>query len=121
MPISWNEIRHNAVAFSKDWAGVSVGDAEAGAGVGAYGGLERAVGSLVDIDEGARVLPERGRHEAEFPAEGGEEAGIEGTHGAGAPDRGWSGVEFADNASDRDGRKIMQSSGPQLALCLRKQ
>src|SRR6266478_173761 len=29
MPISWNEIRHNAVAFSKDWAGVSREDAEA--------------------------------------------------------------------------------------------
>ena len=23
MPISWNEIRHNAVAFAKDWAGES--------------------------------------------------------------------------------------------------
>ena len=29
MPISWNEIRHNAVAFSKDWAGVAREDAEA--------------------------------------------------------------------------------------------
>ncbi len=29
MPISWNEIRHNAVAFSKDWAGASREDAEA--------------------------------------------------------------------------------------------
>lgn len=29
MPISWNEIRHNAVAFAKDWAGVSREDAEA--------------------------------------------------------------------------------------------
>jgi hypothetical protein len=29
MPISWNEIRHNAVAFSKEWAGVSREDAEA--------------------------------------------------------------------------------------------
>ncbi|MEX1231536.1 MAG: DNA methyltransferase [Planctomycetaceae bacterium] len=29
MPISWNEIRHNAVAFSKDWASVSREDAEA--------------------------------------------------------------------------------------------
>ena len=29
MPISWNEIRHNAIAFSKDWAGVSREDAEA--------------------------------------------------------------------------------------------
>jgi hypothetical protein len=29
MPISWNEIRHNAVAFSKGWAGVSREDAEA--------------------------------------------------------------------------------------------
>ena len=29
MPISWNEIRHNAVAFSKDWADVSREDAEA--------------------------------------------------------------------------------------------
>jgi hypothetical protein len=28
MPISWNEIRHNAVAFAKDWAGVSHEDAE---------------------------------------------------------------------------------------------
>ena len=29
MPISWNEIRHNAVAFSKEWATVSREDAEA--------------------------------------------------------------------------------------------
>ncbi len=29
MPISWNEIRHNAVAFSKDWAGVAREEAEA--------------------------------------------------------------------------------------------
>ncbi|MFN0199693.1 MAG: class I SAM-dependent DNA methyltransferase [Planctomycetaceae bacterium] len=29
MPISWNEIRHNAVAFSKDWADVSREDSEA--------------------------------------------------------------------------------------------
>lgn len=29
MPISWNEIRHNAVAFAKDWAGVSREEAEA--------------------------------------------------------------------------------------------
>ena len=29
MPISWNEIRHNAVAFSKAWAGVSSEKAEA--------------------------------------------------------------------------------------------
>ncbi len=29
MPISWNEIRHNAVAFAKDWAGVSREQAEA--------------------------------------------------------------------------------------------
>jgi hypothetical protein len=29
MPISWNEIRHNAVAFSKSWAGVSSERAEA--------------------------------------------------------------------------------------------
>src|SRR5439155_12511414 len=29
MPISWNEIRHNAVAFAKDRAGVSREDAEA--------------------------------------------------------------------------------------------
>ena len=29
MPISWNEIRHNAVAFSKDWVGVARADAEA--------------------------------------------------------------------------------------------
>jgi hypothetical protein len=29
MPISWNEIRHNALAFAKDWAGVSREDAEA--------------------------------------------------------------------------------------------
>ncbi len=29
MPISWNEIRHNAVAFAKEWAGVSREDAEA--------------------------------------------------------------------------------------------
>ena len=29
MPISWNEIRHNAVAFSKEWAGVAREDAEA--------------------------------------------------------------------------------------------
>lgn len=29
MPISWNEIRHNAVAFAKDWATVSREDAEA--------------------------------------------------------------------------------------------
>src|ERR1700683_946732 len=29
MPISWNEIRHNAVAFSKEWAGVSREDADA--------------------------------------------------------------------------------------------
>ncbi len=29
MPISWNEIRHNAVAFARDWAGVSREDAEA--------------------------------------------------------------------------------------------
>src|SRR6266540_1518866 len=28
MPISWNEIRHNAVAFSRDWAGESREDAE---------------------------------------------------------------------------------------------
>jgi len=29
MPISWNEIRHNAVAFSKEWTGVSREEAEA--------------------------------------------------------------------------------------------
>src|SRR5437764_688553 len=29
MPISWNEIRRNAVAFSKDWATESSEDAEA--------------------------------------------------------------------------------------------
>ena len=29
MPISWNEIRHNAVAFAKEWADVSREDAEA--------------------------------------------------------------------------------------------
>ena len=29
MPISWNEIRHNAVAFSKSWAGVASERAEA--------------------------------------------------------------------------------------------
>lgn len=29
MPISWNEIRHNAVAFAKDWAGASRETAEA--------------------------------------------------------------------------------------------
>ncbi|MCE9545883.1 MAG: class I SAM-dependent DNA methyltransferase [Planctomycetia bacterium] len=29
MPISWNEIRHNAVAFSKEWADVAREDAEA--------------------------------------------------------------------------------------------
>ena len=29
MPISWNEIRHNAVAFSKEWAGAAREDAEA--------------------------------------------------------------------------------------------
>jgi restriction-modification enzyme MmeI-like protein len=29
MPISWNEIRHNAVAFANDWAGVTREDAEA--------------------------------------------------------------------------------------------
>jgi type I restriction-modification system DNA methylase subunit len=29
MPISWNEIHHNAVAFAKDWADVSREDAEA--------------------------------------------------------------------------------------------
>ena len=29
MPISWNEIRHNAVAFAKDWAGVAREEAEA--------------------------------------------------------------------------------------------
>ena len=29
MPISWNEIRHNAVAFAREWAGVSREDAEA--------------------------------------------------------------------------------------------
>lgn len=29
MPISWNEIRHNAMAFAKDWAAVSREDAEA--------------------------------------------------------------------------------------------
>jgi hypothetical protein len=29
MPISWNEIRHNALAFAKEWAGVSREDAEA--------------------------------------------------------------------------------------------
>jgi len=29
MPISWNEIRHNAVAFAKEWTGVSREEAEA--------------------------------------------------------------------------------------------
>ncbi len=29
MPISWNEIRHNAVAFSKAWADVAREEAEA--------------------------------------------------------------------------------------------
>jgi hypothetical protein len=29
MPISWNEIRHNAIRFAKDWAGESREDAEA--------------------------------------------------------------------------------------------
>src|SRR5436190_20558705 len=29
MPISWNEIRQNAIAFSKEWADVSREDAEA--------------------------------------------------------------------------------------------
>jgi hypothetical protein len=29
MPISWNEIRHNAVAFAKEWAGAAREDAEA--------------------------------------------------------------------------------------------
>ena len=28
MPISWNEIRHNAVAFAKEWAGVTRENAE---------------------------------------------------------------------------------------------
>jgi hypothetical protein len=28
MPISWNEIRHNAIAFSRDWAGASSENAE---------------------------------------------------------------------------------------------
>ena len=29
MPISWNEIRHNAIAFSKEWASDSREEAEA--------------------------------------------------------------------------------------------
>lgn len=29
MPISWNEIHHNAVAFAKDWAGVAREEADA--------------------------------------------------------------------------------------------
>ena len=29
MPLSWNEIRHNAVAFARDWAGVAREEAEA--------------------------------------------------------------------------------------------
>src|SRR2546421_282793 len=29
MPLSWNEIRRNAFAFAKDWAGVARQDAEA--------------------------------------------------------------------------------------------
>jgi len=28
MPISWNEIRHNAIKFSRDWAGVKSERAE---------------------------------------------------------------------------------------------
>ena len=38
MPLSWNEIRTRAVAFSKDWEGESSEDAEAknAHGVGAY-------------------------------------------------------------------------------------
>jgi hypothetical protein len=28
MPLSWNEIRHNAVAFAKDWADASRENAE---------------------------------------------------------------------------------------------
>ena len=35
MPISWNEIRHNAVAFARDWAGVAREDAEAKVTLGA--------------------------------------------------------------------------------------
>ncbi len=29
MPISWNEIRHNAVAFARDWADAAREDSEA--------------------------------------------------------------------------------------------
>ena len=29
MPLSWNEIRQNAIAFSRDWAGATREDAEA--------------------------------------------------------------------------------------------
>ena len=29
MPLSWNEIRHNAVSFAKDWASAAREDAEA--------------------------------------------------------------------------------------------
>ena len=28
MPLSWNEIRHNAIRFAKDWAGVTREEAE---------------------------------------------------------------------------------------------
>ena len=28
MPLSWNEIRHNAIAFARDWAGASSEQAE---------------------------------------------------------------------------------------------
>jgi hypothetical protein len=28
MPISWNEIRHNAIKFSREWAGVKSESAE---------------------------------------------------------------------------------------------
>ena len=29
MPLSWNEIRHNAIKFSREWAGESREEAEA--------------------------------------------------------------------------------------------
>jgi len=29
MPISWNEIRHNAISFAHDWSGATREDAEA--------------------------------------------------------------------------------------------
>jgi hypothetical protein len=55
MPISWNEIRHNAIKFSRDWAGVKSERAEKqtfwNEFFQVFGLKRRVVASTVDLQQ----------------------------------------------------------------------